>query len=159
MQNNPQQQPLQSFSTTLLLKHGRSNTSPIRTMTNGSIMQNHSMINMNRMYNSLPGHTTATTTTTNGNGNGEVNGNNVTSPPNGAPPFEVRTLAMIRAQWYLSSSVSDSRDVIHCQSDVESKCSIIEHPVSVAITDDDCVFAGSIALWLPPGPGLPPSLL
>merc|ERR1719394_511317 len=56
-------------------------------MTNGSIMQNHS-INMNRMYNSLPGHT-ATTTTTNGNGNGEVNGNNVTSPPNGAPPFEV----------------------------------------------------------------------
>merc|ERR1719220_3218457 len=58
-------------------------------MTNGSIMQNHSMINMNRMYNSLPGHTTATTTTTNGNGNnGEVNGNNVTSPPNGAPPFE-----------------------------------------------------------------------
>merc|ERR1719347_2331848 len=43
---------------------------------------------MNRMYNSLPGHT-ATTTTTNGNGNGEVNGNNVTSPPNGAPPFEV----------------------------------------------------------------------
>ena len=97
MQNNRQQQPLQSFSTTLLLKHGRSNTSPIRTMTNGSIMQNHSMINMNRMYNSLPGHT-ATTTTTNGNGNGEVNGNNVTSPPNGAPPFEVRTLAMIRAQ-------------------------------------------------------------
>merc|ERR1719192_702869 len=57
-------------------------------MTNGSIMQNHS-INMNLMYNSLPGHTTATTTTTNGNGNGEVNGNNVTSPPNGAPPFEV----------------------------------------------------------------------
>merc|ERR1719336_2026508 len=56
-------------------------------MTNGSIMQNHS-INMNRMYNSLPGHT-VTTTTTNGNGNGEVNGNNVTSPPNGAPPFEV----------------------------------------------------------------------
>merc|ERR1712223_1240790 len=56
-------------------------------MTNGSIMQNHS-INMNRMYNSLPGHT-ATTTTSNGNGNGEVNGNNVTSPPNGAPPFEV----------------------------------------------------------------------
>merc|ERR1719150_2656427 len=55
-------------------------------MTNGSIMQNHS-INMNRMYNSLPGHTA---TTTNGNnGNGEVNGNNVTSPPNGAPPFEV----------------------------------------------------------------------
>merc|ERR1711962_1709583 len=52
-------------------------------MTNGSIMQNHS-INMNRMYNSLP-----TTTTSNGNGNGEVNGNNVTSPPNGAPPFEV----------------------------------------------------------------------
>ena len=106
MQNNPQQQPLQSFSTTLLLKHGRSNTSPIRTMTNGSIMQNHqdkkimqnhAMINMNRMYNSLPGHT-ATTTTSNGNGNGEVNGNNVTSPPNGAPPFEVRTLAMIRAQ-------------------------------------------------------------
>ena len=91
-----QQQPLQSFSTTLLLKHGRSNTSPIRTMTNGSIMQNHS-INMNRMYNSLPGHT-ATTTTSNGNGNGEVNGNNVTSPPNGAPPFEVRTLAMIRAK-------------------------------------------------------------
>merc|ERR1719192_261282 len=57
-------------------------------MTNGSIMQNHS-INMNLMYNSLPGHTTATTTTSNGNGNGEVNGNNVTSPPNGAPPFEV----------------------------------------------------------------------
>merc|ERR1719153_2004878 len=57
-------------------------------MTNGSIMQNHSMINMNRMDNSLPGHTT-TTTTTNGNGNGEVNGNNVTNPPNGAPPFEV----------------------------------------------------------------------
>merc|ERR1719474_1466612 len=57
-------------------------------MTNGSIMQNHSMINMNRMYNSLPGHT-PTTTTANGNGNGEVNGNNVTSPPNGAPPFEV----------------------------------------------------------------------
>merc|ERR550534_3202797 len=57
-------------------------------MTNGSIMQNHSMINMNRMYNSLPGHTT-TTTTTNGNANGEVNGNNVTSPSNGAPPFEV----------------------------------------------------------------------
>merc|ERR1719367_2083592 len=56
-------------------------------MTNGSIMQNHS-INMNRMYNSLPGHT-ATTTTSNGNGNGEVNGNNVTSPLNGAPPFEV----------------------------------------------------------------------
>merc|ERR1719447_1994652 len=56
-------------------------------MTNGSIMQNHS-INMNRMYNSLPGHTT-TTTTSNGNGHGEVNGNNVTSPPNGAPPFEV----------------------------------------------------------------------
>merc|ERR1719225_2195359 len=56
-------------------------------MTNGSIMQNHSMINMNRMYNSLPGHTA--TTTSNGNGNAEVNGNNVTSPPNGAPPFEV----------------------------------------------------------------------
>jgi len=73
--------PQQSFSTTLLLKHGRSNTSPIRTMTNGSIM-NHSM-NMNRLYNSLPGHTT-----TNVN-NGEVNGNNLTSPPNGAPPFEV----------------------------------------------------------------------
>merc|ERR1711899_628057 len=53
-------------------------------MTNGSIMQNHS-INMNRMYNSLPGHTATTTS----NGNGEVNGNNVTSPPNGAPPFEV----------------------------------------------------------------------
>ena len=68
---------------TLLLKHGRSNTSPIRTMTNGSIM-NHSM-NMNRLYNSLPGHTT-----TNGT-NGEVNGNNLTSEiPNGAPPFEVR---------------------------------------------------------------------
>merc|ERR1719225_528657 len=50
-------------------------------MTNGSIMQNHSMINMNRMYNSLPGHTTATTTSNgNGNGDGEVNGNNVTSP-------------------------------------------------------------------------------
>merc|ERR1719192_489140 len=57
-------------------------------MKNGRIMQNHSMINMNRMYNSLPGHTTATTTT-NGNGNGEVNGNNVASSPNGAPPFEV----------------------------------------------------------------------
>merc|ERR1719350_157134 len=64
-------------------------------MTNGSIMQNHqdkkimqnhSMINMNRMYNSLPGHTATTTTS---NGNGEVNGNNVNSPPNGAPPFEV----------------------------------------------------------------------
>jgi len=38
---------------------------------------------MNRLYNSLPGHTT-----TNVN-NGEVNGNNLTSPPNGAPPFEV----------------------------------------------------------------------
>lgn len=65
----------QSFSTTLLLKHGRSNTSPIRTMTNGSIMNN---TNMNRMYNSLPGHTST--------GNGEVNGNH---PPGGAPPFEV----------------------------------------------------------------------
>merc|ERR1719209_669766 len=49
-------------------------------MTNGSIM-NHSM-NMNRLYNSLPGHTTNVS-------NGEVNGNNMTSPPNGAPPFEV----------------------------------------------------------------------
>ena len=76
------QQPQQSFSTTLLLKHGRSNTSPIRTMTNGSIMNNHSM-NMNRLYNSLPGHTTTNVS------NGEVNGNNLTSPPNGAPPFEV----------------------------------------------------------------------
>ena len=75
-----QQQPQQSFSTTLLLKHGRSNTSPIRTMTNGSIMNNH---NMNRLYNSLPGHTTTNVS------NGEVNGNNLTSPPNGAPPFEV----------------------------------------------------------------------
>ena len=80
-QTQSNQQPQQSFSTTLLLKHGRSNTSPIRTMTNGSIM-NHSM-NMNRLYNSLPGHTTTNVS------NGEVNGNNMTSPPNGAPPFEV----------------------------------------------------------------------
>jgi len=76
------QQPQQSFSTTLLLKHGRSNTSPIRTMTNGSIM-NHSM-NMNRLYNSLPGGQSTTNVS-----NGEVNGNSLTSPPNGAPPFEV----------------------------------------------------------------------
>ena len=82
-QTQSNQQPQQSFSTTLLLKHGRSNTSPIRTMTNGSIM-NHSM-NMNRLYNSLPGHTTTNVS------NGEVNGNNMTSPPNGAPPFEVDT--------------------------------------------------------------------
>merc|ERR1719350_1838884 len=56
-------------------------------MTNGSIMQNHqdkkimqnhTTINMNRMYNSLPGHTATTTTTNGNNGNGEVNGNNVT---------------------------------------------------------------------------------
>jgi len=80
-QTQSNQQPQQSFSTTLLLKHGRSNTSPIRTMTNGSIM-NHSM-NMNRLYNSLPGQTTTNVS------NGEVNGNNLTSPPNGAPPFEV----------------------------------------------------------------------
>merc|ERR1719237_217713 len=39
-------------------------------------------MNMNRLYNSLPGHTTNVS-------NGEVNGNNMTSPPNGAPPFEV----------------------------------------------------------------------
>ena len=76
------QQPQQSFSTTLLLKHGRSNTSPIRTMTNGSIM-NHSM-NMNRLYNSLPRGQSTTNVS-----NGEVNGNSLTSPPNGAPPFEV----------------------------------------------------------------------
>jgi len=80
-QTQSNQQPQPSFSTTLLLKHSRSNTSPIRTMTNGSIM-NHSM-NMNRLYNSLPGQTTTNVS------NGEVNGNNLTSPPNGAPPFEV----------------------------------------------------------------------
>jgi len=66
----------QSFSTTLLLKHGRSTTSPIRTMTNGSIMNNS---NINRMYNSLPGHTNSTSNT-------EVNGNHTEG---GAPPFEV----------------------------------------------------------------------
>merc|ERR1719180_543171 len=51
-------------------------------MTNGSIM-NHSM-NMNRLYNSLPGGQSTTNVS-----NGEVNGNSLTSPQNGAPPFEV----------------------------------------------------------------------
>lgn len=71
--NQHTQHTQQSFSTTLLLKHGRSTTSPIRTMTNGSIMNNS---NINRMYNSLPGHTTTAPGT-------EVNGNGA------ALPFEV----------------------------------------------------------------------
>jgi hypothetical protein len=65
-----------SFSTTLLLKHCRSNTSPIRTMTNGSIMNNS---NMNRLYNTLPG-----------NHGTEVNGNITTTiETQGGEKFEV----------------------------------------------------------------------
>merc|ERR1719283_330351 len=72
--NNSYTQP--SFSTTLLLKHGRSNTSPIRTMTNGSIMNNS---NINRLYSSLP-H----------NSGSEVNGNITTTiETKGGEKFEV----------------------------------------------------------------------
>jgi len=74
--NNSYTQP--SFSTTLLLKHGRTSTSPIRTMTNGSIMNNS---NINRLYNTLPATNVPTT---------EVNGNVTTTiETQGGEKFEV----------------------------------------------------------------------